>query len=472
MKIYKIYVAGEFLESSELLKVHNPYDNSLVAQTFVAQKEHLEKAIEKGVAVEEEMKNLPIYKRYEILQTIANQLLENKEELALLLASESGKPMRYALGEIDRAAQTFIIASEETKRLPKEYFSLDWTAAGHGKEALVKYFPVGLMAGIAPFNFPLNLAVHKIAPAIASGNPIILKPARSTPLSTLALAQIIDKTDLPKGAVSILPMDRESGNQLVTDNRFKKLSFTGSPEIGWVMKQNAGTKKITLELGGNAGVIVSENSDLKQAVAKCVVGGYAYSGQVCIHVQRIFVQESIFDAFIEDFKKQTAALKAGDPTSIDTDISAMIDENNALRVENWVNDAVKAGAKVLHGGKRKGTYFEPTIMTDTKPEMKVCALEIFGPVVSIEKFKTFEEAIDLLNDSQYGLQAGIFTNNVKEINYAFNNLEVGGIINNDIPTFRVDHMPYGGVKNSGFGREGIRYAIMEMMEPRLLVKEI
>ena len=472
MKTYKIYVAGEFLESSEPLEVRNPYDNSLVAQTFVAQKEHLEKAIEKGVAVEEEMKNLPVFKRYEALQTIANQLLENKEELALLLASESGKPMRYALGEIDRAAQTFIIASEEAKRLPKEYFSLDWTAPGQGKEALVKYFPVGLMAGIAPFNFPLNLAVHKIAPAIASGNPIILKPARSTPLSTLALAEIIDKTDLPKGAVSILPMDRASGNQLVTDNRFKKLSFTGSPEIGWEMKRNAGSKKITLELGGNAGVIVSENSDLEQAVAKCVVGGYAYSGQVCIHVQRIFVQESIFDAFIEKFKEQTAVLKAGDPTSIDTDISAMIDENNALRVENWVNDAVKAGAKVLHGGKRKGTYFEPTIMTDTKPEMKVCALEIFGPVVSIEKFKTFEEAIDLINDSQYGLQAGVFTNNVKEINYAFNNLHVGGIINNDIPTFRVDHMPYGGVKNSGFGREGVRYAIMEMMEPRLLVKEI
>lgn len=472
MKTYKIYVAGEFLESSEPLEVHNPYDNSLVAQTFVAQKEHLEKAIVKGVAVEEEMKNLPIYKRYEALQSIASQLLENKEELALLLASESGKPMRYALSEIDRAAQTFIIASEEAKRLPKEYFSLDWTPSGHGKEALVKYFPVGLMAGIAPFNFPLNLAVHKIAPAIASGNPIILKPARSTPLSTLALAEIIDKTDLPKGAVSILPMDRASGNQLVTDNRFKKLSFTGSPEIGWEMKKNAGSKKITLELGGNAGVIVSEKSDIEQAVAKCVVGGYAYSGQVCIHVQRIFVQESIFDAFIEKFREQTAMLKAGDPTSIDTDISSMIDENNALRVENWVNDAVKAGAKVLHGGKREGTYFEPTIMTDTKPEMKVCALEIFGPVVSIEKFKTFEEAVAFLNDSQYGLQAGVFTNDVKEINYAFNNLEVGGVVNNDIPTFRVDHMPYGGVKNSGFGREGIRYAIMEMMEPRLLVKEI
>jgi glyceraldehyde-3-phosphate dehydrogenase (NADP+) len=255
--IHKIYVAGQFITGNQKLDVFNPFNNKLVGSTFIAEKKDLEKAIEAGKNVESKMKLLPIYKRYEILQNIAQQIKERKEEMALVLAEESGKPLKYALGEIDRARQTFIVASEECKRLPSEYFSIDWTAAGHGKEALIKYFPVGLVAGIAPFNFPLNLAVHKIAPAIASGNPIILKPARSTPLSTLILAEIIDNTELLKGAVSILPMDRESGNQLVTDHRFKKLSFTGSPEVGWEMKRNAGSKKITLELGGNAGVIVS-----------------------------------------------------------------------------------------------------------------------------------------------------------------------------------------------------------------------
>ena len=469
--IYKLYIGGEFKEGKQKLLIHNPYNNKLVGETFIAEKEHLEKAIEAGKAVEKEMKLLPVYKRYEILQSIAKQIAERKQEMALILAEESGKPLKYALGEIDRSIQTFTIASEECKRIPSEYFSIDWTPAGHGKEALIKHFPIGLVAGIAPFNFPLNLAVHKIAPAIAAGNPIILKPARSTPLSTLILAEIIDNTDLPKGALSILPMDRQSGNQLVTDPRFKKLSFTGSPEIGWEMKRNAGSKKITLELGGNAGVIVSKYADLEEAIQKSVIGGFAYSGQVCIHVQRIYVQDEVFDEFVEKFKSITSKIKEGDPTSIDTEFSSMIDEANAMRVESWVNEAVEAGAKVLHGGHRKGTFYEPTIMTGTTKEMKVCALEIFGPVVSIEKFSTFEEAIDLLNDSDYGLQAGVFSNNIKEINYAFEHLEVGGVISNDVPTFRVDHMPYGGVKNSGFGREGVKYAIIEMMEPKLLVKE-
>ncbi len=469
--IYKLYVGGRFTEGEKILNVYNPYNNELVGQTYIAEKVQLESAIKAGKLVEKEMKLMPIYKRYEILQYIAKQITKRKKEMANILALESGKPLKYALGEIDRSIQTFTIASEECKRLPSEYFSIDWTPSGHGKEALIKYFPVGLVAGIAPFNFPLNLAVHKIAPAIAAGNPIILKPARSTPLSTLILAEIIDQTDLPKGAVSILPMDRESGNQLVTDPRFKKLSFTGSPEVGWEMKRNAGSKKVTLELGGNAGVIVSKYADIENAVMKSVVGSFAYSGQVCIHVQRIYVQEDIFDEFTEQFYKHTSKLKEGNPSSINTDISSMIDESNAIRVENWVNEAVEAGAKILHGGKRKGTYYEPTMMTNTTNEMKVCSLEIFGPVVSIEKFKKFEDAIDLLNNSQYGLQAGVFTNNIKEINYAFEHLEVGGVINNDVPTFRVDHMPYGGVKNSGFGREGVKYAIMEMMEPKLLVKE-
>ncbi len=466
---YKIFVAGEFKTTQNQLNVYNPYNKELIANTYLAGVDELHEAIEKAEKVQEELKNMPSHKKYTILMQIANALKVKREYLAKILAMEAGKPLRYALGEIDRAAQTFLVAAEESKRLPKEYLSLDWTPAGEGKQALVKYFPIGLVAGIAPFNFPLNLAVHKLAPAIAAGNPIILKPARATPLSVLELAAIISETSLPKGAVSILPMDRVSGNLLVTDNRFKLLSFTGSPSVGWRMKEQAGKKKVLLELGGNAGVIVSKSATIENAVAKCLAGSFAYSGQVCIHVQRIFVHQTIFDEFTNKLVEKTKLLKQGAPELPETEISAMIDQENAERVENWVNEAVENGAKILCGGKRQATFFEPTILTDTKPDMKVCALEIFGPVISVEKFDVFEEAIRFINDSEYGLQAGIFTNQINEMNFAFNNLEVGGVIINDVPTFRVDHMPYGGVKNSGLGREGVKYAIQEMMEARLLV---
>ncbi len=472
MDTYKIYCGGKFITTALPLKVYSPFDNKQIATTFLAGTEELETAIVAAESVKDTMKHLPTYKRFEILHQISQSIDAHKEYLATVLAKESAKPFRYAIGEINRSIQTFLVAAEESKRLPKEYISLDWTVPGENKEGLVKYYPVGLVAGIAPFNFPLNLAVHKIAPAIASGNPIILKPARSTPLSVLELAKIIDKTELPKGAVSILPMDRQSGNNLVTDERFKLLSFTGSPAVGWKMKQQAGKKKVLLELGGNAGVVVSKSANIDKAVDKCMVGGFAYSGQVCIHVQRIYIQQDIFDLFIKKMIEATKKLKYGSPEDSETEISAMIDEDNAIRVENWVNDAVADGAKILYGGKRHKTFYEPTIITNTQPIMNVCALEIFGPVVTVEKFDKIKEAFDHINNSQYGLQAGVFTNDIKEMNLAFDTLDVGAVIINDVPTFRVDHMPYGGIKNSGLGREGIKYAIYEMMEPKLLVKDI
>ncbi len=471
MKTYNIYIAGQFIETDTPLEVLNPYTGQTIAQTFLAGTQELNTAIEKGISLEKELREMPVYQRYEILMQIANSIKDKREYLAAILVQESAKPMRYALGEIDRATQTFLVAAEESKRIPNEYLSIDWTPAGKGKEAIIKYFPIGLIAGIAPFNFPLNLAVHKIAPAIATGNPIILKPARSTPLSVLELAKIIDKTTLPKGAVSIVPMDRIAGNQLVTDPRFKKLSFTGSPQVGWQMKAQAGRKKITLELGGNAGVLVSDKGNIDLAVQKCLVGGFAYSGQVCIHVQRIYVLETVFDAFITKMIAGTQKLKQGNPEEMSTEITSMIDENNAKRVASWVQDAVAEGAEVLCGGKRNGTYFEPTIITHTKPEMNVCRLEIFGPVITIEKVTDFEAGIREINHSEYGLQAGIFTDSIQEINTAFQHIEVGGVIHNDVPTFRVDHMPYGGIKNSGFGREGVKYAMRDMLEPKVLVKD-
>lgn len=466
-----VFLAGKFISTDQPLKVINPYDQSVVATTFVASQKELETAIKAGEEAKEAMKQLPAYTRYNILMHISNRLKEERDDFAQTLMQESGKPLKYALGEIDRSIQTFLVAAEEAKRLPREYISLDWTPAGRQKEGLVRYFPVGLIAGIAPFNFPLNLAVHKIAPAIAAGCPIILKPSSKTPLSTLKLAEIIAETDLPPGAISILPMDRATGNQLVTDERFALLSFTGSPEVGWNMKAEAGKKKVVLELGGNAGVIVTESADIEQAVAKCLSAAFAYSGQVCIHAQRLFVQRSVFEDFSKRFVQLVKGLRTGDPASAETDISSMIDEGNAIRVENWVNEAISGGAECLAGGSREGTYYPPTVLTKTQNEMKVCNREIFGPVVTLEPFDGFDEALKLINNTRFGLQAGVFTSKTDEMNRAFDQLEVGGVILNDVPTFRVDHMPYGGIKDSGLGREGVKYAIYDMLEARILVKD-
>jgi glyceraldehyde-3-phosphate dehydrogenase (NADP+) len=467
---YQIYCGGKFLETKNPLNVINPFSGEVFAQTFLAGAEELEMAILAAQKVQKEMKELPSRKKFKILREISDAINSNRDRLAVLLCRESGKPMRYALGEIDRAAQTFLNAAEESKRLPKEYMSLDWTQAGDKKEGIVKYFPIGIVAGIAPFNFPLNLAVHKIAPAIAAGCPIILKPASSTPLSTLELAKIIDKTELPKGAVSILPMNRTAGNQLVTDERFSLLTFTGSPEVGWNMKKNAGKKKVALELGGNAGVIVTSTANVNEAVKKCLVGGFSYSGQVCIHAQRIYIQKTIFDKFCGLFCEGVAKLKSGNPEDVGTEISAMIDEENAKRVELWVNEAVSSGAKVLRGGVREKTFYPATVLTNTNTKMKVNCEEVFGPVVILEPFINFDEALEMINETKFGLQAGIFTNEISEMDKAFNEINVGGVILNDVPTFRVDHMPYGGIKESGLGREGVKYAIQDMMEAKILVK--
>ncbi len=470
MLTYKIYAAGEFVQTGKPLNVINPYNGEIVAKTFLGNEDILERAILKAESVASEMRDFPSWKKYEVLTEIATALKDNRDDFARLLCLESAKPMKYSLGEIDRAIQTFTIAAEESKRLPKEYIDLDWTPAGDKKEGIVRYFPVGLVAGISPFNFPMNLAVHKIAPAIAAGCPIILKPSTSTPLSTLKLAQIIDKTILPKGAVSIIPMDRNTGNKLVTDQRFNLLTFTGSPEVGWKMKQDAGKKKVVLELGGNAGVIVTESADIDQAVKKCIVGGFAYSGQVCIHAQRIYIHTSVFDEFSKQFTAEAGKLKVGNPLETDTDISSMIDEANAIRIQEWVDEAIADGAKLLTGGKRDLTYFPPTVLSETHKDMKVCSLEVFGPVVILEPYNNFKEAVNYVNGGRFGLQSGVFTNSIEEMNFAFLNLEVGGVIINDVPTFRVDHMPYGGVKDSGLGREGIKYSILDMIEPRILVK--
>ncbi len=470
MKTYKIYAGGKFITTTSELKVSNSFTQEVFAKTFFANTQILEIAIIAAENAKQAMKELSSFEKYSILMNIADQMQSKKTYLAEVLSNEACKPIKYAISEIERAIQTVIVAAEEAKRIDGEYLSIDWTPAGKGKEGWVKYFPIGLIAGIAPFNFPLNLAIHKIAPAIAAGCPIILKPASSTPLSTLELAEIIDSTALPKGAISILPMDRETGNQLVTDDRFKLLTFTGSPEVGWKMKNDAGKKKVVLELGGNAGVIISKSADLDIAVAKCVVGGFAYSGQVCIHAQRIYVHKDIFNEFTFKFSEAVKKLKNGNPLEINTDISSMIDIQNAIRIEEWVKEAIDSGATLICGGTRENAFYPPTILTDTHKDMKVCSMEVFGPVVTLEEFCNFDSAINYINDSRYGLQAGVFTNSISEMNLAFDKLDVGGVVINDVPTFRVDHAPYGGIKDSGLGREGVKYAMHDMLEPKILIK--
>ncbi len=470
MDTYKIYCGGSFFETEHKHEITNPYTGEIVATTFLAGEKELELSILAAEKAKRPLKDMPAFKQYEILMYIRSELEKQKDDFARLICRESGKPIRFALAEVERSIQCFAVAAEESRRIPREYIGIDWTPAGSGKEGLVRYFPLGIVAGISPFNFPLNLAVHKIAPAIAAGCPIILKPSSTTPLSTLLLARIIAKTDLPAGAVSILPMSRTTGNRLVTDERISLLSFTGSPVVGWEMKKQAGRKKVVLELGGNAGVIISGGSDMENSVNKCVSGGFSYSGQVCIHTQRIYVLKELYDDFCRKFIGKVQQLKQGDPILAETDISSMIDENNARRVETWVDEAIAGGATLLCGGKRKGSFYEPAILTDTSDEMRVCCEEVFGPVVVIEAVDSFEKAVEMINSGSFGLQAGVFTDSIREMNYAFNELEVGGLIVNDVPTFRVDHMPYGGVRDSGQGREGIRYAMLDMMEPRLMVK--
>lgn len=467
---YTIYCAGKFITSNHVLEVNSPFNQTLVATTYLADKAILEEAITKALSVKEELQNLSSQKKHHILKQISNEIYANRKRLAEILSLESAKPLKYALAEIDRSAYTFSIAAEESKKDRTEHLSLERILQTDKRDGIVEYFPIGLIAGIAPFNFPMNLAVHKIAPAIASGCPIILKPASRTPLSCLELAKIIDRTELPKGAVSILPMDRETGNLLVTDERFKLLSFTGSPDIGWKMKAESGKKKVVLELGGNAATIITPSADLKDVLPKSLMGAFAYSGQICIHAQRFIVHSSLYEDFVNELKSLTLNLKSGNPIDTTTDVSHMIDEANAIRVENWINEAIQQGAHLICGGKRTGSYLEPTILTNCNHSMKVYAEEVFGPVICINSYQTIEDAIQQANNTKFGLQCGVFTNDTNELNKCFKQIEVGGVIHNHVPTLRYDQMPYGGVKESGLGREGVKYAMHDMLEPKILVK--
>lgn len=466
---YPCYVANRPEITGSQLVVTNKYDGSTIAGVAQADASTITRGIEAAVEARESCRRMPAYARATILDHVVRRLRERTEELALVLAKEAGKPIRDARGEVSRAIDTFRIASEEATRIIGDYLPLDISPRAQGCEGIWKHVPVGVCSFISPFNFPLNLAAHKIAPAIAAGCPWILKPASLTPISALILGEILAETDLPAGAFSILPCKRDAADLFVTDDRIQLLSFTGSPDVGWAMKARAGKKKVVLELGGNAACIVDRGADLDFAVSRIVFGAFYQSGQSCISVQRVMIHESIYEKARSMLVAAAAVLKSGDPLHEDTFLGPLISEQEARRVEAWVESATTRGARVLCGGHRSGTFYEATLLEGAPDDADVSCTEIFGPVAVLEPFTDFESACCRVNASRYGLQAGVFTKNLDSAFYAVNELEVGAVIINDVPAFRVDSMPYGGVKDSGLGREGIRFAMEDMTERRLAV---
>jgi acyl-CoA reductase-like NAD-dependent aldehyde dehydrogenase len=463
-----IFLAGEFVRAGTPLEVHDPATGELVATTWQAGPEELERATVAAVEAFGATRRLASFERRDTLAHVADRISQDADELAELLSRESGKPIRDAKVEVARGALTFRIAAEEALRINGEWLPLDWSAANRGRSGIVRRYPIGPVAGISPFNFPLNLAAHKVAPAIAAGCSIVLKPPSKDPLVMLRVAGYLAETSLPRGAVSILPMDRPTGDRMVADDRFKLLSFTGSPSVGWKMKAEAGKKKVVLELGGNAGAIVDDTADLEWTVARLAFGAFAYSGQVCISVQRIYVVESIFADFQRLFVDKVRQLKMGSPLDPATDLGPMVNAQAVQRTHEWVGEALERGATALVGGEPDGLFYPPTVLVDVPKDARVCGEEVFAPVVNLFRVPDFKAAIAEINDSQFGLQCGVFTNDLERTLLAHDELEVGGVIVNDVPTWRTDAMPYGGVKDSGLGREGLRWSIEDMTEPRLL----
>ncbi len=468
-KEYGFLSAGEWRQSDTKLPVKNPYDNETFSFAFRPTTEDIGRAIEAAKHSFQETKALPSHRRSSVCHRVAKKIAEDRDSIAKVLSLEAGKPIVQARVEVERAVATFTAAAEEAKRIDGEVIPLDWDKDSEKRLAIVRRFPIGPVLAITPFNFPLNLVAHKVAPAIACGCPIVVKPASKTPLCSIILAEIVLEAGYPSSAMSVLPVSGNDAETLVSDERFRLITFTGSSDVGWRMKEKSGKKKVILELGGNAGVIIHKDADLDYAMARSLAGGFYYAGQSCISVQRIFLHEEIYDSFLAGFLEGVSQLVVGDPLDEKTQVGPMISEEDAARVEEWVNEATSSGGKILTGGTRKGSVFRPTVLTDIRPDMKVSCQEVFAPLVVIEKYRDINDAIAWVDNSVYGLQAGIFTRDISSIFKAYDKIEVGGLIANDIPTFRIDHMPYGGVKNSGVGREGPKYAIEDMTETRLLV---
>lgn len=471
VRSFPYYLAGRPIHANHDLEVHDRYSGRLEARVALAGPEAIESAIASAVEAESAMAAFPPFARQEVLQHCVERFRERSEELAEMLCIEAGKPIRDARGEVTRLIDTFRVAAEEAVRFDGAVMNLEISPRARGYRGEWKWVPIGACSFITPFNFPLNLAAHKVAPAIAAGCPFVLKPAGRTPLGALVIGEVLAGTDLPPGAFSILPCRREDAGPFTTDPRLKLLSFTGSRDAGWGMKERAGKKKVVLELGGNAACVVDADAGdrLDDVVDRLVFGAFYQSGQSCISVQRTFIHESIYDALTEKLVERVRGLVSGDPRHEDTFIGPVISEGDAARLVEWVEEAVAGGGRLLCGGGRDGVMVQPTVLEDPPRGVRLYREEAFGPVMTVSRFADFDEALREVNDSLYGLQAGIFTRDIARIHRAWDTLEVGGVIINDVPSFRVDNMPYGGVKDSGLGREGVRFAMEDMSERRLLV---
>ncbi|WP_186579334.1 aldehyde dehydrogenase family protein [Aquibacillus kalidii] len=466
---YKLYIGGEWISTSESIQVLDKYSQDVYATVAKAGEQEVEQAISSAEKAYKNSKISP-YQRFEILKKVSELMIDRKQELAKVITIEAGKPLKQAINEIERSAQTFELAAEEAKRIRGEGIPVEAAPGSENRMAFTIKVPVGVVGAISPFNFPLNLVSHKVAPAIAAGNAVVLKPASSTPISALKLAVLFEEAGLPKGLFNVVVGPGSTvGDQLMKDKRINLYTFTGSAEVGLHLKQNTGLKRSILELGNNSPVIVDEQADIDLAARTIAQKSFAYAGQVCISVQRIYVHDSLLDQFELKFLEEVRSLQVGDPNDINTDVGPMISEKEAERAEQWIKEATDNGAKVIEGGNRQGAILQPTVLTNVTKDLRVVCEEIFAPVVSIMAFDDLDTCIEEVNESAFGLQGGIFTNNIDTAFYAARKVEVGGLMINDASQYRVDLMPYGGVKDSGNGKEGPKYSIDEMTEERLIV---
>lgn len=473
MQAEKFFIGDEFVSSGDITEIKNPYTNEVVKKVYKSGKEHINSSLNYLTNVFQKYRDTPTYIKAELLDKVSHKISERKEELAKLITSETGKPIKFSRIEVDRAVLTFRLGSEESKRIEGEILNLDLLKGSENVTGIVKRFPLGVILAITPWNFPINLVAHKLSPALASGNVVLLKPASASLACGIELVKLIkescDELKLGYCPVNVVTASGSVIESFISDDRIKMISFTGSSSVGWDLKRKVNRQKISLELGGNAAVIVDESADIKTAVAKIIIGGFGQAGQSCISVQRVFVHGKIYEEFEKTLTEETKKVKVGNPFDDDTDVASMITEEDAKKIEGWINDAVKNGAKVIAGGTRDSAVLKPTIITNTNNKMDVNSKEVFAPLITVTMFDDFKKAVDEVNDSIYGLQAGVFTKNIDNAFYAFNNIEAGGVIINNVSTYRMDSMPYGGVKDSGNSREGVKYAIEEMTERRVMV---
>lgn len=465
-----LFINGEKVETAGYAPLYSPYSGEEIAQIAMADQEWTKKAVTAAYEAREAVANMPAYQRADILEKVVWLLKERAEEAARIISLESAKPIVFARGEVARTIETYKFSAEEAKRIHGETIPFDAAAGGVGRIGYTVREPIGVIGAITPFNFPMNLVAHKVGPAIAAGNTIVLKPASQTPLSALFIAELFEEAGLPAGVLNVVTgPGGVVGDTIVEDERVSMVTFTGSPSVGIGIRNKAGLKKTTLELGSNSALIIDKGTNMDEIMERCIMGAFSNQGQVCISLQRVYAHEDIYEEFVEKFTEEARKLKVGDPLDLETYVSALISKGEADRVLEWIEEAKGRKATITAGGKVQKGILEPTIIAGGGHELKVSCQEAFAPVVVVNKVRSVEEAVELVNDSRYGLQAGIYTNNVKNALYAAQKLHVGGVIINDVPTYRVDQMPYGGVKESGTGREGIKYAVEEMTEMKLVV---